>query len=243
MREEDAEMKINRKTTALTIVGLLLVFAGCQDPLTTDTAAPWAAAGGNKTEIVAHCIVTFYLGEGADYFSEQKQILRPALGDIYITAREPEGTFRRQLAGGAYKSSGPAATVDQSPAGVIDRDIVLAIITAFRASAGYYTAESGEKLDQVRIDGKWRLPIKLPGGAVKGATITLLQSPDDGEVDFVWVHNTANDALTTARAYNIRWLEDAKIFVPTKIDIFRRAAGAITDKKMLQIHYRSFSAP
>lgn len=236
-------MKINRKTTALTIVGLLLVLAGCQDSLTTDAGAPRATGRGNKTEIIAHCIVTFYLGEAPDYFSEQKQILRLASGDIYITAREPEGTFRRQLAGGVYQSSGPAATVDASPVSVIDRDIVLALITAFKASAGYYTAESGEKLDQIRIDGRWRLPIKLPGAAVTETGITLLQSPDDGAIDFVWVHNAANDALTTAHAYNMRWLKDADAFVPTKIDIFRRTAGEVEDTKILQIHYDGFSVP
>ncbi len=231
-------MKINPTATALTVVGLLLVSAGCQDSLATDTAA-----GGKETTISAHCIVTFYLGEALDYFSEQKHILRPASGDICITAREPEGTFRRQLAGGAYKSSGPTATVDQSPVAIIDRDIVLAIITAFKASAGYYTAESGEKLDQVRIYGKWYLPIQLPGAAVTGAGITLLQSPDDGVIDFVWVHNAANDALTTARAYNMRWLKDAEAFVPTKIDIFRQTAGEGEDTKILQVHYDRFPVP
>ncbi len=236
-------MKINRKTTALTIVGLCLAFAGCQNSLTTDFASPRSTAGGKETTISAHCIVTFYLGEAPDYFSEQKHILRPASGDIWMTAREPEGTFRRQLAGGAYKSSGPTATVDQSPVTVIDRDIAVAIITAFKASAGYYTAESGEKLDQIRIDGKWYLPIQLPGTAVTGAGITLLQSPDDGAIDLVWVHNAANNALTTARAYNMHWLKDTEAFVPTKIDIFRRAAGAVEYTKILQVHYKGFSVP
>ncbi len=236
-------MKINRKSTVLTAVGLCMAFAGCQNSLTTDFAAPRSTSGGKETTISAHCIVTFYLGEALDYFSEQKHILRPASGDIWITAREPDGTFRRQLAGGAYKSSGPTATVDQSPVAIIDRDIVLAIITAFKASAGYYTPESGEKLDQVRIYGKWYLPIQLPGAAVTGAGITLLQSPDDGAINFVWVHNAANNALTTARAYNMRWLKDAEAFVPTKIDIFRRTAGAVEDTKILQIHYKGFSAP
>ena len=231
-------MKINCKTTLLAVVGLLLVSAGCRDSLTTGTAAR-----GKKTTISAHSVVTFYLGEAADYFSEQKQILRPASGDISITAREPEGTFRWQLAGGSYKSSGLAtATVDQSPVSVIDRDIVMAIITAFTASAGYYTPESGEKLDQIRMDGKWYLPIQLPGTAAKGAGITLLQS-DDGAINSVQVHTAANDALTTARAYNIRWLSDAEAFVPTKIDIFRRTASEVEDTKILQIHYDGFSVP
>ena len=70
-------MKINLKTTALTIVGLLLLSAGCQDSLTTDTAAR-----GKETIIGARCIVTFFHGEAAGYISEQKHVLRPALGDI-----------------------------------------------------------------------------------------------------------------------------------------------------------------
>ncbi len=236
-------MKMNRKITALTVVGLCLAFAGCQDSRTTDTAAPRATARGNKTTISAHSVVTFYLGEAPDYFSEQKHTLRPASGDIWITAREPEGTFRRQLAGGAYKSSGPTATLDQSPVAVIDRDIALAIITAFKASAGYYTAESGEKLDQIRIDGKWYLPIQLPGTAGTGAGIILFQSPDDGTMDWVRIYNSQTDALTTARAYNMHWLKDADAFVPTKIDIFRRSAGAVEETKILQVHYKGFSVP
>ena len=235
-------MKINPTATALTIVGLLLVSAGCQDSLTTDTAAPVHTAGSKKAIIIAQSVVTFYLGAGADYFSEQNHTLRPASGDIYITAHEPEGTFRRQLVGGVYKSSEPAATAGQSPVAAIDRDIALAIITAFKASAGYYTADSGEKLDQIRIDGKWYLPIKLPSTAAKGAGITIFQSRDDGTIDFMWVYN-ASKSLTTARAYNMQWLTDAEAFVPTKIDIFRRTAGAVEDTKILEVHYKGFSFP
>ena len=230
-------MKINLKTTALTIVGLLLVSAGCQDSLTTGTAAK-----SKETTISANCIVTFYLGEAAGYFSEQKHFLRPALGDICITALEPDGTFRWQLAGGAYESSGPAATAGQSPVAVIDRDIALAIITAFKVSTGYYTADSGEKLAQIRIDGKWYLPIKLPSTAATGAGITLFQSRNDGVIDFIRIYNAAN-SFTTARAYNMRWLNDAEAFVPTKIDIFRRTAGEAEDTKILGIHYTGFSIP
>ena len=235
-------MKINPKTTALTIVGLLLLSACCQDSLTTDTAATAPTARSKETTISANCIVTFYLGDAAGYLSEQKHFLKPASGDIYITALEPEGMFRRQLAGGVYKSSEPPATAGQSPVAVIDRDVALAIITAFKVSTGHYTADSGEKLDQIRIDGKWYLPIKLPNTAATGAGITLFQSRDDGEIDFMWVYNAAK-TLTTARAYNMRWLNDAEAFVPTKIDIFRRTAGETENTKILQVHYTGFSIP
>lgn len=235
-------MKIDLKTTALTIVGLLLVSAGCQDTLTTDTAANVPNARSKETTISANCIVTFYLGEAAGYISEQKHLLRPALGDIDITALEPEGTFRRQLAGGVYKSSGPDATAGQSPVAVIDRDITLAIITAFKVSAGLYTADSGEKLDQIKIDGKWYLPIKLPNTAATGAGITLFQARDDGAIDLMWVY-TADKSLTTARPYNMQWLNDAEASVPTKIDIFRRTDGATEDTKILEVHYTGFSIP
>ncbi len=234
-------MKINRKTTALTIVGLLLVSAGCQDSLTTDTAAPRATARGNEIMISAHCLVAYYHGANAGYLSEQKHTIRPGSNAIDIIASEPGGTFRRQLAGGAYKSSGPTATVDQSPVDVIDRDIVVAILSAFNASAGYYGSESVTKPDKTRIDGKWYQPIQLGNIVIPSTTITLLQSLDDGAIDLVWVHNTQTSAVTTGRAYNMARLKAAGTFVPTKIDIFRRTAGATEDKKILQVNYRSFS--
>ena len=159
-----------------------------------------------------------------------------------MTAGEPGGTFRWQLAGGAYESSGPAATVAAAPAGVIDRDIVVAILTAFNASAGYYGAESVTKPDKTKVDGKWYQPIQLGNIVMPSTTITLLQSLQDGAIDLVWVHNTQTNAVTTGRAYNMAWLKAAGTFVPTKIDIFRREAGATADKKILQVNYTSFSA-
>ncbi len=236
-------MKINPTVTALTVVGLLLVSAGCQDSLTTDAAAPQAVARNNEITISARCLVTYYHGANAGYFSEQKHIIRPALGAIDMTASEPGGTFRWQLAGASYESSGPTATVATAPAGVIDRDIVVAILSAFNASAGYYGPASVTKPDKTRIDGKWYQPIQLGNIVVPSTTITLLPSLQDGAIDLVRVHNTQTNAVTTGRAYNMAWLKAAGTFVPTKIDIFRRTAGATADKKILQVHYRSFSAP
>lgn len=236
-------MKINPTATALTIALLLLVSVGCQDSLTTDAAAPQAVTRNNEITISARCLVTYYHGGSAGYFSEQKHIIRPALGAIDMTASEPGGTFRWQLAGASYESSGPAATVAAAPVGVIDRDIVVAILSAFNASAGYYGSEPGTKPDKTRIDGKWYQPIQLGNIAIPSTTITLLQSLQDGAIDLVWVHNTQTNAVTTGRAYNMAWLKAAGTFVPTKIDIFRREAGATADKKILQVNYRSFSAP
>ena len=236
-------MKIYPTAMAFTVVGLLMVSAGCQDTPTTDTAAPQAIARTNEITISAHCLVTYYQGANADYFSEQKHTIRPGSGAIDMTASEPGGTFRWQLARGAYESSRPTATVAAAPADVIDRDIVVAILSAFNASAGYYDSESVTKSDKIRIDGKWYLPIQLGNIVVPSATITLLQSLQDGAIDFVWVHNTQTNAVTTGHAYNMAWLKAAGTFVPTKIDIFRREADATADKKILQVHYRSFSAP
>ena len=236
-------MKINPTATALTIVGLLLVSAGCQDSLTTDTAAPRATARGNKTAIAAHCIVTFYLGEAAGYFSEQNHTITPGSNAIDMTAHEPHGTFHWQLARNSYKLSEPAARLVQSPVAIIDRDLVLAILSTFNASAGYYAAEPGTKPDKIRIDGKWYQPIQLGNIIIPSTTITILQSLQDDAIDLVWVHNTQTNAVTTGHAYNMAWLKDAGTFVPTKIDIFRRTAGAGEDTKILQVHYKSFSVP
>lgn len=236
-------MKINPTATALTVVLLLMVSAGCQDSRTTDAGAPQAIARGNEITISAHCLVTYYHGENAGYFSEQKHTITLGSNAIDMTADEPGGTFRWQLAGGAYESSGPTATVEAGPVGVIDRDIVVAILTAFNASAGYYGSESVTKPDKTRIDGKWYQPVQLGNIAIPSTTITLLQSLQDGAIDLVWVHNTQTNAVTTGRAYNMAWLKAAGTFVPTKIDIFRREAGAAADKKILQVNYRSFSAP
>ncbi len=235
-------MKIYRTATALTVVLLLMVSAGCQDSQTTDAAAPQAIARSNGITISAHCLVTYYHGANAGYFSEQKHTIRPGSNAIDITAGEPGGTFRWRLAGASYESSGPTATVAAAPAGVIDRDIVVAILSAFNASAGYYGSESVTKPDKIRIDGKWYQPIQLGNIIVPSATITLLESLQDGAIDLVRVHNTQTNAVTTGRAYNMAWLKAAGTFVPTKIDIFRREAGATADKKILQVHYRSFSA-
>lgn len=236
-------MKINPIAAALIVVGLLMVSAGCQDSQTTEAVAPQAIARGSEITISAHCLVTYYQGLNADYFSEQKHTIRPDSAAIDMTASEPGGTFRWQLAGASYESSGPPPTVATAPVSVIDRDIVVAILSAFNASAGYYDSESVTKPDKIRIDGKWYLPIQLGNIVVPSATITLLQSLQDGAIDFVWVHNTQTNAVTTGRAYNMAWLKAAGTFVPTRIDIFRRDADATADKKILQVHYRSFSAP
>lgn len=236
-------MKIYPTATALTVVLLLMVSAGCQDSLTTEAAAPQAVARNNEITINARCLVTYYHGGNAGYFSEQKHTIRLGSNAIDITAGEPGGTFRWQLAGASYESSGPTATVAAAPAGVIDRDIVVAILTAFNASAGYYDSESVTKSDKIRIDGKWYLPIQLGNIVIPSATITLLQSLQDGAIDLVWVHNTQTNAVTTGHAYNMAWLKAAGTFVPTKIDIFRREADATADEKILQVNYRSFSAP
>jgi len=222
---------------------VLIVSAGCQDSPATVPAA--AGVGINQTDqitIKARCVVSFFPDGAADYFSEQQHSIMPVSGDIRITAHEPEGMFRWNLVGGSYESSQPTGVSAAVPAAVIDRDVVLAIVTAFKASAGYFAAEPDQRQDRIRVNGKWYRPIEPAGLTVPSVGITLLQSSDDGSIDFVRIHNDTNGAVTTAHAYNASRLEEADTFVPTRIDIFRRTSPADKQQKILQVHYVSFSA-
>ncbi len=225
--------------TKLAQCSIIAVFAlaGCQNqPQSLST--PHLSDPQNP--IIADALVTFYMPNNYVYLSTQEHRLFPHENAILITAKEPQGDFKWHLTNNIYESQIPPSAATTAPATVLDHDVVQAIASSFKASAGYYDLSKARHLENVKIQGRWYQPFQLASTGDKTPKITLFMLLDEQRIDLVRVAGISGERVVTAHSYNMHWFKEVQRFVPTKIDIFAGAPGAAEPARILGITYKGF---
>lgn len=220
------------------ILSLLVVcsagmfLCGCESGGVTSEAVRKDVRVGTGKTISASCIVTFYKSDGSRYLSEQQHLINPSAGGIEITAEEPGGMISCRFDGGFAKSGD--AKVKGLAVSMCDRNLAQVIWASVSAGCGFL---SGEKGDEVNIEGRWYEPI-TPADKSQWAKTTLYKNVSDEAVEMVQVVDAEKGKVLTARSYNYFWFEELGRRFPMKIDVFSSDKEGGAQKQVLEISYQ-----
>jgi len=196
-----------------------------------------AATGGweawkKAKEIQLDCVVTFYCPDGSFYLTEQRYDVHPLSNSIMISGVEPQGSVVWQLSKGQLAVLEGPGQAESLPAAVGRRCMAEAVLNIITAPARFLD-ESVEFVKQaapVKMHGQWYDAIdRRNKPAVETSRLlaeaVFHQNRDDARVDMIRLVCAAKDKSLTVRGYDYEPLEKGGLCVPTRIEIFRTAAG------------------
>jgi hypothetical protein len=220
------------------LAGTVIVTALCgcaSDHRAVDRDASHVPELRDVRTIVGECLVTFYDDSGNEYFSRQNHRIDPSGQTIEITANEPQGMFRWQVSRGTYRCWADAAELSQSPASIINANILRTLLISFMVSDDSHGAE-GEK---VKMDGRWYVPIIFAADCAANTRVTLFKRANENTIDVVYVEDSKSHEIVIARVYNFEQIEGTQCRVPTKIEILQAKSLTAEPARTMQVHYRT----
>jgi hypothetical protein len=241
------------------VLAAVLLFAGCEQSQKmsdegmaagmapeTVTVPPgfkidvFDAAGGldawkQTRKLQFNGVVTLYEPDGSFYLTEQHYDVRPWLGEIDISGREPGGKYAWRLAGGQFSMLEGAVVGAELPLDLERSCFAQAIlaITTVPVRLLDTSAQFDREETAVRLQGRWYFPINKTGG--RGGAEVFYQGRDNSLVDMIRVNCGGSAGSVVVRGYDYQQVESGGPLVPRKIEIFATGAEGSLQKRLVQI--------
>jgi len=207
---------------------------------------------------------TFFEPDDSLYLTEHHFEVYPWLNSIKVSAQEPLSRFVWQLSEGRFNvlegdERDPALRepkVDVSTRIVSYRDYVEAILNAITAPLRFLDVSVGfiKEPGPVKMEGQWYYPIAQTYPAPKAigpgseqmdvipvepywSKVVFFQNRDSSLVDMVWFADIDQKKFLAVRGYDYEEVEEGGILVPTKIEIFKTNARAVTEERLVKIDF------
>lgn len=219
-------------------------------------------AWGRTIRLQRDGVVTFYQPDGSVYLTEHDFDIYPWSSSVRIAAREPLGRVVWQLSRGRFSVLQRDPRVDLSVMPVQGRDYAEAILHIMTAPVHFLDASAKfvRGPDPVKMQGLWYYPLERvrvleqeapaatkqkdgesveePGFAEVPpywSRIVLYQNPESSLVDLLWLVDVDEGKFLLVRGYDYDKLEKDGVLLPTKIEIFRTDARAISKERVVTI--------
>lgn len=201
------------------------------------------------------CVVTFYQPDGSLYLTEQHLDVYPWSNSVRVSAREPLGPLVWQLSGDRFSMLQRDPRVDLSRLVVSPRDYAEAILNLITAPARLLDSNVAfvKAPEPVRMEGLWYQPIERvrslqqqgpparsrdrQRAAVKPywSTVVYCQNRDSSLVDLIWFTDIEQGKFLLVRGYDYKDAQKTGVLLPTKIEIFRTDARAVSKERVVKI--------
>lgn len=219
-------------------------------------------AWGRTVRLQRDGVVTFYQPDGSVYLTEHDFDIYPWSSSVRIVAREPLGRVVWQLSRGRFTVLQRDPQVDLSVMPVQGRDYAEAILHIMTAPVRFLddSAKFVRGPSPVKLEGLWYYPLERVQlleqeasaeskqkdvEAVEGlrsagiqpywSRIVLYQNPESSLVDLLWLVDVDEGKFLLVRGYDYDKLEKDGVLLPTKIEIFRTDARAISKERVVTI--------
>jgi len=203
-------------------------------------------------------------GDDSFYLTEQRFYIYPWSNSIEVFGKEPLGAIAWQLSGGQFRAlpgDDPSAALrDVSVMGVSCRDYTESVLKI--ATAPVQFLQTGAVFVKgpapIKMEGLWYDPIESAtadsfqqgpalaqsrpppadqGAAVKPywSRVVYCQNRDTSLVDLLWLADIEQGKFLAVRGYDYKEIEKTGILLPTKIEIFRTDARAVSKERIVKI--------
>jgi len=222
---------------------------------TTGGLQNWAKA----TKLQLDCVVTFYQPDGSFYLTEHRFYIYPWSNSIEVFAKEPLGAIAWQLSDGQFRAL-PGDESRQfgniSAMAVSCRDYAEAVLRITTAPVRFLQvgAVFVRGPAPIKMEGLWYFPIESAAapaqsrdrqGAVGApasgepkpywSKVVYYQNRDNSSVDLLWLADIKQNKFLAVRGYDYKDVKKTGVLLPTKIEIFRTDARAVSRERLVKI--------
>jgi hypothetical protein len=189
-------------------------------------------------------VVTFYQPDGSFYLTEQQYEINPWLNSIQISADEPKETVVWEWSEGKFDVLKGTSRIDALSKAVPSCCFAEAILDITTAPVRFmdFTVKFTNNSDPVRIHGKWYYPIQRQEKVFTSrvSEAVFYQDRDSSLVNMIRLSCTGTGfaidrKVQYVRGYDYKKVEDTRLLVPTRIEIFESDARDRTQKRVVKI--------
>ncbi len=210
-------------------------------------------------------VVTFYQPDDSLYLTEHHFEVYPWLNSIKVSAQEPLSRFVWQFSEGRLSLLEGDKKLEVAAKVVSYRDYADAMLNVITAPLRFLDVSVGfiKEPGPVKMEGRWCYPIAQTYPAPKAigpgseqidvtprqpywSKVVFFQNRDSSLVDMVWfakVDEGPRSAGTqkkflAVRGYDYNQVKEKGVLAPTKIEIFRTDARAVTEERLVKIDFK-----
>ena len=213
---------------------MCLAVVGCETGNQPETRIFIDKSVCDGPKIAGMCVVSYYNEDGSYYLTEQQHSICSDPAQIKISAQEPVGKFVWRLASGNFSVLEGASNIGKLERTLIDRNIARLLLTSMTSSTG---SLGGEKLEPVKLNGKWYQPVNMGPVGTGWGRETIFQEINSSRIDMVELEDIDGGLSLTAHCYNYRLLQEINAVIPTKIDIMAKQTAGGKSRQLARIEY------
>jgi hypothetical protein len=196
------------------------------------------------TQLKLDCVVTFYQPDGSFYLTEQQYEIYPWLNSIQISDDEPQEMIVWKWSEGKFDVLKGTGRIDALSKAVPSCCFAEAILDITTAPVRFmdFTVKFTKNSDAVRIQGKWYFPIQRQEKVFTSrvSEAVFYQDRDSSLVNMIRLSCTGTGfaidrTVQYVRGYDYKKVEDTRLLVPTRIEIYETDARDLNQKRLVKI--------
>ena len=194
------------------------------------------------TKLPFDCVVTFYQPDGSFYLTKQKYIIYPWSNSIEIFGKEPQGNFAWRLSQGQFEVLQGGRRILNIRNSIDNQCFAEAILSVVTAPVRFLdkSVEFTKDANPIKILGQWYYPIERSSRAdiesiLRVPKAVFYQNRDNSIIDMIWIDCLGIDQFLTVRGYDYSEIEEGKIVVPQKMEIFLTDSQNSSQQRLVKI--------
>ena len=212
----------------------------------------------NTERLTLDGVVTVYEPNDSFYLTEHHFEVFPWSNSITISADEPLNRFVWQFSAGQFATLQGDDKKDVAPKPISYRDYAQAVLWIITAPMRLVdeSADFTKSPEAVKIQGQWYYPIEqtrsirpdglgqqneesaIPNQAQPyWSKVVFFQNNNSSIVDMIFFAKVDQNKFLAVRGYDYKEVVENGVLVPTRVEIFRTDARAVTEERLVKIDF------